>query len=158
MNELGETYLSKRIIEQETPFFRLSKQFANEEEVKPGPKPENSSFKEKAISVGSDIKTGVLESPTQVVGGVRDGTQEFLDISRDVGAELDNFFGTDAALQIIDPQTGGIDFDVMTKDQAEAVGLEYFKLPEIQDPTSVTGGLIRSVAQFVTGFLPAKEQ
>ena len=97
----------------------------------------------KAGAVLSDMGSGVVEAPRQVVGGVRDATQSawnaqfgLLQWMRDKGVPLLNY-GPDG----VSVGTGG--------QQPRAT------LPSVSDAESVTGGLVRGISQFLTGFLPA---
>lgn len=76
-----------------------------------------------------DIGAGIAESPKAVVGGMRDALQEEANLAADIGNWL-----------------------------AGKVGLEPTgrptPLPEVGHPESVTGGLIRSAAQFLSAFAP----
>lgn len=73
---------------------------------------------ERGMAAASDVALGVVETVrNQALGGVRDATQEVLELTR-----------------------------------LSELGLS---LPEISQPQTVTGGLARSTAQFLTGFVPA---
>lgn len=73
---------------------------------------------ERVMAVGKDIALGAVETVrNQALGGMRDATQEVLELTR-----------------------------------LSEIGLS---LPEVSEPQTVTGGLARSTAQFLTGFLPA---
>ena len=76
-----------------------------------------------------DVWTGVKNSPRNVVGGARDAGQELLDLTEDLwnwAADKSDYLG-----------------------QWDAP-----ELPEIAEAESTTGRITRSMAQFLTGFLP----
>jgi len=81
--------------------------------------PPQESMGKTAEKIGLDMARGVGEAPTQIVGGMRDATQEVIDLA----GELANFTPP--------------------------------KLPEVSAATSTTGGAIRGISQFLTGFVGA---
>lgn len=95
-------------------------------------------------AVAGDAAIGVVETPRQIVGGVRDAGQAFIDL-----ADI---------LQDVAP-LGGIRVDsdglrLLSSDEqsrAQEAG-EGLQLPQIGEPDSVTGGIVRGVSQFLTGF------
>lgn len=77
--------------------------------------------------IASDIAGGVIEAPRQIVGGVLDATKELAQV-----------------MESIIP-LGTVGGDEVTE--------ESFVTAD--EPRTTTGGLVRGVSQFVTGFLPA---
>lgn len=78
-----------------------------------------------------DIGAGILETPKQIVGGVLDATKELAQTMESV-----------LPLGTLDKP-----FD------SEAVTEESFI--QVDEAETVTGGLVRGVSQFLTGFIPA---
>jgi DNA uptake protein ComE-like DNA-binding protein len=88
------------------------------------------------VEIAKDIGRGILEIPAQVTGGIADAVEE---ISTSVKS-LFTSLGAPALAPLFDPQMGVASF-----------------IPSTKEAASVTGGLIRGVAQFLTGFLPASK-
>jgi len=82
---------------------------------------------EKAGSIAGDVALGIVEAPRQVIGGVMDATKELAQFMESV------------------VPLGTVGGDEVTE--------ESFITTD--EPRTTTGGLIRGVSQFVTGFLPA---
>lgn len=126
-------YLKVRNQAHLTPAQRLRMQDAQaaeprvQESKKFDPLPNTTGIMDKMGAFVADVGEGVIEAPRQVVGGVLDATKEMAQ-----------------ALESIIPlgTVGG-----------EEVTEESFITAE--EPRSGTGGLIRGVSQFLTGFLPA---
>ena len=98
-------------------------------------------------SVLSDVGRGIVEGVPQAVGGIRDAVQEAIEGGRIL---------SDWYLEHTDMRS----FEDLVEEAAPAelrggpkVG--EINLPEIPDPKTATGGVIRSAAQFLTGFIPA---
>lgn len=98
-----------------------------------------------------DIARGVIETPTQVFGGVTDAIKE----AGQVADSLLNAMNIPSVLQIVN-EKGEFDPDLMTASEFESKGL---KTPvgaiDVKKPVTTTGGLVRGISQFMTGFLPA---
>jgi len=111
-------------------------------EEKEAPKAEESS------GFLADVGEGIVEMPLQTIGGFADAVNETLDLTKELGDWLNE--------NVVD--LGGV---VINEDGISlASGEEIAKEGNIQIPTtdkadSVTGGLIRGVSQFVTGFVGA---
>ena len=86
-----------------------------------------------------------VESPRAVAGGVRDAGQELLEATHSL-AEWLNENVADLGKVIIDGD--GI------RRESGTEGTEI-TLPDLEDPETVTGGLYKEVAQFITAFIPA---
>ena len=88
--------------------------------------------------------------PRAVLGGARDAGQEFLDAVHSLGmwsSENLGKLGIDLGKVRIDDN--GIRWMEGTE------GTKPIPLPEVKEPDTVSGGIYRDVAQFITGFLPA---
>jgi hypothetical protein len=107
-------------------------------------------LEEKARSIIRDVARGVTETPKQVVGGVISAAKE----AGNAVESLIGFFNTPQVLQLTN-EKGEFDLDLVTKEEFKEAGGE--RIGDIITPgkaKSVTGGLVRGVAQFLTGFLP----
>ena len=87
-------------------------------------------------AVASDVASGVIETPRQVLGGVRDAAQETIELAGSLGEWLDE--------NVVD--LGQLS-DIGVGEEGEAL-----ELPTVDAPRSTTGGLVRGLAQFLTGF------
>jgi len=103
--------------------------------------------------VGKDIFHGAIETPIQAWGGFLEGIKEI----NDMGREFANW-----ATDNVSPIVGGgviVDSDgVRFASGDEIKNTETFArwlLPEIDEADSVTGGVVRSISQFLTGFMGA---
>lgn len=99
------------------------------------------SMLETAGAVGKDIAKGAMETPRQIMGGMRDAVQAAINGIGAVGDWLNtNVADLDAAVGLT-PKAGQ--------------KTEMPQLPGVKQAESVTGGVVRSVAQFLTGFVGA---
>lgn len=87
-----------------------------------------------AGDVARDVAGGVMEAPTQVLGGVFDFGNAALGLMDDLAVWLNDNV---ADLTIMDPETA-----------------PRFELPEIIEAETATGGAVRGITQFLTGFVP----
>ncbi len=83
----------------------------------------------------SDLGRGSLETPLQSVGGVRDAAQETMEAMDSLAIWLNTHV---ADLTVLDPETA-----------------PRFDLPDVPQPVTVTGGVIRGIVQFTTGMVGA---
>lgn len=120
----------------------------------PAPEPASMGKKivEGAASAAADVASGVMkESPAAVAGGITDAFRNAAAGLNDVGNWLNNHV---ADLQIGVPSSGVDAIDAIVKPflnpLESAASLE--KLPAQK---TVTGGVIREAARFLTGFVPA---
>lgn len=98
------------------------------------PDDEGGGFTDTAYAVAADVGEGLLEAPRQVLGGARDAWQEAAE-----GLEsLATWLGDATGLR---PFSGFASADERP-------------LPEVGDADSTTGGMVRGISQFLTGFLP----
>ncbi|MCP4267630.1 MAG: hypothetical protein GY777_19045, partial [Candidatus Brocadiaceae bacterium] len=96
----------------------------------------------------ADVGEGIIEMPLQAIGGIADAVNETLDLTKELGGWLNE--------NVVD--LGGV---VINEDGISlASGEEIAEADNIQIPTtdkadSITGGIIRGISQFVTGFVGA---
>lgn len=108
-------------------------------------------YPKKAGAVAADIFQGVaVESPKQVVGGIMDAGKE---VGKTI-TELADALNVPTILRITN-EAGEIDIGLMTGEEMKEAGGEFLseKLSPAEARTT-TGGLIRGVAQFLTGWIP----
>ena len=92
-----------------------------------------------------DIAGGIIEAPSQSWAGALDAVAEIADL-----IDLDPM-----ALGAITMAAGGGELGAKTAAKT-AMALGELEVPTIEtEPRTVTGGLVRGVSQFLTGFLPA---
>lgn len=89
-----------------------------------------------AGAVAGDLGRGVIEAPRQILGGARDALQE--------------------TLETVDAMGNWLNENVLDLSQAGEVDIGE-GLPGVKAPASTTGGMIRNVSQFLTGFLGGKK-
>lgn len=94
-----------------------------------------------AGSVVKDVARGAVEAPAQVLGGARDAVQETVNMS---GSLWKWFQKQTGASGLVYHEGKGLAFTKATDHEAP-------QLPEIHKPESVTGGIVRSISQFMTG-------
>jgi hypothetical protein len=100
------------------------------------PRPELGAINAGVGAAAADLAGGAIEAPGQVVAGARDAVQADLDFTQWAGANLGNLARIATGKEPIDVQA-------FTDEQAD--------LPEVgHQPRTVTGGAIRSAAQFFT--------
>ena len=110
---------------------------------------QNKSSSGGVLGVLEDVGRGVVDAPGAVVTGARDAAQEALDLTKSMSDWLDQNLGT--------IEIGGPDGFLNVKSPAESKerpseGVNLPDVPEGLKPDSVTGGMIKSIAQFLTGF------
>lgn len=101
-----------------------------------------------AVAIGRDVGKGLVEAPRQAVGGVSDAIHNTFMALSGLGDWL-NENVIDARIAI--PPTGIEAFDKLMADPLKAAAGEK---NEVAPAQSVTGGLIRETARFLTGFVP----
>lgn len=107
-------------------------------------------FMDAAKSVAGDIGKGIVEAPRQIIGGARDAVQAAVNGIGAVGDWLNNNVADLGTLQLLDEQGN---LSPALKPSAGATAMP--QLPGVKEATSTTGGLVRGVAQFLTGFVGA---
>ena len=112
---------------------------------KPGP-----SVGDRALGVVKDVGKGIIEAPKQVIGGISDMVHNTF-MAADSLADWLNENVADLTIPI--PETGVGPVDKLLANPAEAIA---GKKEEVSRGTSVTGGLVREAARFLSGFKLAK--
>lgn len=112
------------------------------------------------MPVLKDIGRGIIETPTQIVGGIGDAAKETSEalgsLLKWVGAEeVGKFFTGETVVGI--PTEPGEEFGLVPKEELKPGEEVETGLSAIKQPTTVTGGLVRDVSQFLAGFLPASK-
>lgn len=155
-NDLTGSYMKSRESANLTPAQSLLKSQAGEDNTDVIGKSKfnlNESamkLEEKAKAVVRDVARGATEIPKQVAGGVISAAKE----AGNAVESLIGFFGTPQVLQLTN-EKGEFDLDLVTREEFKEAGGE--RIGDVITPgkaKSVTGGLVRGVAQFLTGFLP----
>lgn len=107
---------------------------------------------DKSRSVKADVGLGIIEAPRAIVSGVVEAANDTLALTEELGNFLENKL----------PLGGvGLDRDAegnITGASFKPPGEEEFSgidLPNLPEPESVTGNLIKGVSQFTTGMLGA---
>jgi hypothetical protein len=100
-----------------------------------------------AVRAAKDVAKGVtVDLPRAIGAGIRDAYQSTLDLAKDVGDWVEQ--KADLPVLMIDKE--GVRFT--TNEEAAGRRLsDLATLPEIDAPESVTGGVIKGIAQFLTG-------
>lgn len=97
--------------------------------------------------IREDVAGGIGESGTQILGGVRDAAAAGME-----GIAAFDEWASDALglpkLQLLNDQ-GAFDVKLIAADEGQQADVS---LPEIREPKTVTGGLVRGISQFLTGF------
>lgn len=107
----------------------------------------DTSIMDKAGSVLKDVGRGLVEAPSQVVGGIADAFGE-------AGQLLGEITGI-GGVQFFD-QDGKFNPDYLNFEEFQEAGGDSLINAISTDPAdSVTGGFVRSTSQFLTGFIPA---
>lgn len=102
-----------------------------------------------AGTIARDIGRGLVEMPRQAIGGVSDAVHNAF-MAAD---SLANWLNENVAdLTFAVPLTGIEPIDALISNPAKAIAGEKHAVDPAQ---SVTGGLVRETARFLTGFLPA---
>lgn len=104
---------------------------------------------DEALAVAGDVAEGVaLEGPTQAVGGASDAIAEMTIAADELADWMNTIVNTEIEFDIpFVPNDRMIDLNPTT--------LIRSILPEIDEADTVTGGVIRSMAQFITGYATA---
>ncbi|MDO8608251.1 MAG: hypothetical protein Q7R40_17080 [Phaeospirillum sp.] len=106
----------------------------------------DASLTDRAVSVAKDVGMGLVEAPVQAVGGISDAVHETFTALDHAGWALNDW---------IKKHTG---FDGSLGNHPGDPNLFTTlagKKGEVPEATTTTGGIIRDVAQFLTGFIPA---
>lgn len=100
-----------------------------------------------ATRIVRDVGLGIAEAPGQVVGGILDAYEGALSGVASFDQWASEKLGL-PKLQLFD-RDGNLDIRLMS---AEDAGEADVMLPEVGEPDTVTGGLVRGVSQFLAGF------
>lgn len=112
---------------------------------------ESAPTKEQIKAAGKDVAIGVVEAPKQIAGGV-------ISAAREAGKAVEGlfeFFNSPQILQVTN-EKGEIDLSLVTKKEFQEAGGK--RIAEVVTPAKArtkTGGMIRGISQFLTGFIPA---
>lgn len=114
-----------------------------------------------AKTVAADVARGVTEIPRAVVTGVRDAAQETINLFGDIGDWAENQLktgGFEISLRGVKP----ISYEELRtlRAQGRDVSTQVQLKPltgDIGDPESTTGKAVKSVSQFVAGFVGANK-
>jgi len=147
-NDLTGEYLQRRNTSQLTPAQRLrAAQTPQAAIADPGAE----SFSFSPGKIAADIGRGIIETPRQIAGGVFDAVKE----ASQASDSLLSAISVPSVLQLTNKK-GEFDLDLVSREEFESRGGETpLSGVEVKDPESTTGNLVRGVAQFLTGFLPA---
>lgn len=99
----------------------------------------------------ADIGKGVIEAPRAVLTGVRDAFQNTIDLAKDMGDWTNEYL---PAIQITGKGAPRIVTAAERKADPSLPGslADNVEIPTVDAPKTITGGLIKGVAQFLTGF------
>jgi hypothetical protein len=95
-----------------------------------------------------DVARGVVETPTQVLGGIRDAIQSGMDLGEWISSRGPSFGDAVATAQLPDAILQKVAKGEPLVDDVEKTP----RLPDVKAPQTVTGSLVRSTAQFLAGF------
>jgi len=99
--------------------------------------------------VAADIGKGLVEAPIRgIAGGIRDGLQAVLDLTDQAADWVETTAGSLGSPQIFN-EAGELDPKLSVPARPEDTGIT---LPEVNKPTTVTGGLVRGISQFLAGY------
>jgi len=101
-----------------------------------------STAKDISAAVARDVGRGIIEAPRAVVGGIRDAAQN--SILEPIN-KLAGWLEEQVPLGGFEISGDGIRY-------TENLASPDFALPGIDEPSSVTGGMVRGVSQWLTGF------
>lgn len=111
----------------------LDRAFGEDSELPSTPQDKEKQEADGSFKFVKDIGRGITEIPIQALGGFRDAVQETVNMTEPLARWLSENVGNFGLGEEGDPIT----------------------LPEVKEASSVTGGVIRNVSQFLTGFAGA---
>lgn len=110
-------------------------------------------------SVVADVARGATEAPRQTLGGARDAAQAAINGIGAVGDWLNKHVADLGTVEIpVDPEKtsiAGLPLVGMPRLRKSDTAAAMPQLPEVKAATTTTGGAVRSVAQFLAGFVGA---
>lgn len=113
-------------------------------------------FLSSAAAVGRDVGRGLLETPRNIAGGARDALQEMSETLQSLTSWAKDAPGPgivwddESGIRLLGPT----EWKKWKEANPESVGT-LPELPDVRDNESVTGGMVRGVSQFLTGFIAA---
>lgn len=106
---------------------------------------------ERIGAAAKDVGRGMIEAPRQVVGGASEAIQETTVAIDELAGWLNtNVAGLEEARVTLPGQEPGE--EIMVPSPTDLI---RSVMPDIKEPESITGGAIRGIAQFITGFVGA---
>lgn len=100
-----------------------------------------------ATAAGADFLHGLVEAPRAVLGGIRDAYQSAIDLAAGVGDWIEQ----EANLPVLVVDGDGISIQGARDYRGPRVA-DVMELPDVSDPESATGSVIKGISQFLTGF------
>lgn len=144
---------------------RLEAMFAEDQPVAPAAAPAPAVPAAPAVDttrvVAADVARGVTEIPRAIVTGVRDAAQETINLFGDIGDWVENQVKT-GGFEISRRGIKPISYEELRtlRAQGRDVSTQVQLKPltgDIGDPESTTGKAVKSVSQFVAGFVGANK-
>jgi hypothetical protein len=149
LDDFSGEYLVQKEKGHPTPAEMLRRELGPNTEL---PDPGNESFNLSPGAIAKDFLKGTIqEGVTQTFAGFTTALKE----AGEAAGSLFDFLNIPSVVQLTN-EKGEFDLDLLTQEEFKQRGGE-FAAEKItpREPTTVTGGLIRGVAQFLTGFIPA---
>ncbi|GLK72604.1 hypothetical protein KHC23_07775 [Ancylobacter dichloromethanicus] len=104
--------------------------------------------------VAADVARGATEAPRQILGGMRDAAQAAIDLGDWLADSLEEIAPL-GGVRVFDEQGNFAPGYVPAGDPSLAPDKTGGELPAVKEATTTTGGVVRGVAQFLTGFAGA---
>lgn len=98
-----------------------------------------------------DVGVGVVETPRAIAKGTRDAFQSTIDIGKEFGGWIEDV-GSLPGLKVDKNGISIVDHEALKK-----LDRPGFELPDLAAPTTVTGGLVKGVTQFLVGMKGASK-
>lgn len=125
---------------------RLRARYATSGDEKRTPTQEATQQPIGAVSIAKDVGEGIIETPLQAIGGIADAVNETSDLIFEISQWMNEHV---ADLGNVSIGKDGIKFTKGTPKE------NALKIPTTDEADSTTGGIVRNVSQFVTGFVGA---
>lgn len=113
--------------------------------VQGGTQPADAGKGNLAVRAARDVAVGAVESPRAVAKGARDAVQSVIDMGKEFGGWIEDI----ASLPGVKVGSDGI--HVVSHEELKKLNRPGFELPDLAAPTTVTGGIIKGVSQFLVG-------
>lgn len=107
-----------------------------------------------AGAVTKDVARGATEAPRQILGGMRDAAQAALNLGDWLADNLESVAPL-GGFQLFNEKGEFAPDRIPAGDPRLAPAKTGVTLPAVKQPTTVTGGVVRGVSQFLTGFVAA---